>query len=279
MKAAKAGCGLPPRFFFQALAGEVALGAQAATGAEAAEPSAGAAIRLDEADSHHLTRVLRLRPGDLCEAVWLHDPTKLWKAEVEETGAGVILRLLGEPEAVPADPLQVAVAQALPQPAKVDEVVEKGTEVGVDLFLLFPSAGSPAGAGGRAARRLPRWRKQAREAAKQSRQMSVPQVQLEQDLPAVLERLRREGWRSLVLEPAADVALAGWVRGVGAGGAGYSPVKLALWIGPESGWTAEEMEELREGGCAGARLGRRILRTETAGPVAAAVLRFALHSW
>ena len=57
------------------------------------------------------------------------------------------------------------------------------------------------------------------------------------------------------------------------------PRSLALWVGPEGGWTESESEQFRAAEITGVRLGRSVLRTETAGPVAVAVARLALGDW
>ncbi|NLT34938.1 MAG: RsmE family RNA methyltransferase [Gaiellales bacterium] len=278
MRANEPGTGLRPRFFF--VPSDLSWsGREPGPGSLATdEPGGDMTVALDPQDSHHATRVLRLRPGDPCEAVSTGDPTRVWRAVVAHAGQTVVLRLLADPVTVAPDTMRVAVVQALPRLGKVDEVVERGTEVGVDLFLLFPGLGSPQDSLPRAAHRLERWRRAAREAAKQSRQLSVPAVLLEEGMAGAAARLRDEGWTSVVLEPSAQVDLQTWLQGSGLT-PGPEVLKLAVWVGPESGWQAMEGAELAWRGYEAARLGRRILRTETAGPVAAAVLRFALHSW
>jgi 16S rRNA (uracil1498-N3)-methyltransferase len=83
--------------------------------------------------------------------------------------------------------------------------------------------------------------------------------------------------RSLVLDPSALSGLDGVLREpVAARGQAEA---IALWIGPEGGWTVEEVSQFETSGLATARLGRSVLRTETAGPVAVAVTRLLLGDW
>lgn len=279
MRADEAGTGLRPRFFFEPSSLSCS-GTEPALGASGGgEPGRDLMVTLDPQDGHHAARVLRLRPGDSCEAVSMADPTRIWRAVVAEVGQPVVLRLLADPMVAAPDALRVALAQALPQWGKVDEVVEKGTEVGVDLFLFFSSFGSPRDALPRATRRLERWQRAAREAAKQSRQLAVPPVVLEQSMAGAAARLCGGGWTSIVLEPSSQADLGTWLQGQAFLTPGPEPWKLAVWVGPESGWAAAEVADFGRRGYEPVQLGRRILRTETAGPVAAAVLRFALHSW
>ena len=55
--------------------------------------------------------------------------------------------------------------------------------------------------------------------------------------------------------------------------------RVALWVGPEGGWSAAEREQFTAAGIVGVRLGRGVLRTETAGPVGVAVARLVLGDW
>ena len=173
--------------------------------------------------------------------------------------------------------------QGLPQPRKVDEVVEKGTEVGVDAFLIVLAAGSPRVPLERLDARGARWRAVAAEAAKQSKQLAIPEIRTAVSVGAALDSVRSEGWRSVVLTPSATRHLGSVLRG-GTGAAGgeqpdEGPLRWALWVGPEGGWSPAEVDLLTAAGCSLATLGSRVLRTETAGLVGAALSRYALADW
>lgn len=262
----------------------------------------GVTITLDTDDSHHVLRVLRLRPGDACEVVVgaaVHAATVLpWAAG----GGGKAVQVrLGErlegPEAGAQYAREVAVVQALARPVAVDWSVEKSTEAGASLIVLVPAAGSARPGGGESKGKADRWARIAREAAKQSKQPAVPAVELVRSPAAALSLVAERGLRSVVLDPEADVTLyelaaqmaaaaprpgrgpAAESGGVTSGAEGATWEGIALWIGPESGWTEEELGALIAAGAAPARLGRGVLRTETAGPVAVAVARLALGDW
>lgn len=259
---------------------------------------AGTFVRLAPEDARHARTVLRSRPGDLAEVVF--EPWRLLvPAEVESVGKEVVLRLF-PPEAVPPERLFLALIQALPQPSAVDTIVEKGTEVGVDLFVFVPAEGSPALPVERLHGRLARWRRVAGEAAKQSKQLARPSIQVVASMPAAAQALEQASAglveldaiappalvvRSVALEPTAAESLRDVLqRGLGdgpspaAGPLGGRPL-FALWVGPEGGWTAPELTWFAAADIPLARLGRRILKAETAGPVAAALVRFSGGDW
>ncbi|MHB1344265.1 MAG: RsmE family RNA methyltransferase [Thermoleophilia bacterium] len=254
----------------------------------------GLVVELADSDARHGRTVLRSRSGDPCELVF-SDPSVLADAVFEEVGRRVSARVTAV-RVADVRRVRLLLAQALPQPRKVDEVIEKGTEVGFDSFLVMPSAASPAIPHQKLEARSARWRTIAGEAAKQSRQPAVPDVRTASSLAAALELTQAERWSSVVLTPdvpdhLADV-LAAEARGTGemlggpegggdaGGGAVAGPVgRWALWVGPEGGWSTEELEVLQTAGARTAGLGSRILRTETAGPVAGALARYALSDW
>jgi 16S rRNA (uracil1498-N3)-methyltransferase len=232
-------------------------------------------ISLDAEDSHHVTTVLRLRPGDECEVVLL--PTgEVHVGEVLAVGSpvrvGLGVRLEGDAGGARYS-RAVWLVQALAKPAAMDYVIAKGAETGASRFLLVQGAGSPRMPEGSIASRMARWRRIAREAAKQSKQVAVPGVVLAGSPDAAIADLRSAGATSLVLQPGAARALDEVVAGIVA-----RPV-VALWVGPEGGWSPQEVRHFQSAGLELARLGRSVLRTETAGPVAVALVRLGLGDW
>lgn len=231
--------------------------------------------------------MLRARPGDPCEIVFPGGPPQLYAARFAELGEKVRVRL-EEALETPPERLRVLLVQALPALPSVDAIVEKGTETGVAEFLVFSAAGSPGIPPDRLSVRLDRWRRLAREAAKQSKQPAVPDVAAVASLEEALALVTSQGWLSLVFDPGGEVpAQTALPAAVGTGspadgeemasgrsGTPGEPARVALWIGPEGGWTAAERERLTDAGLVSVRLGHRILRAETAGPVVAALAHF-----
>jgi 16S rRNA (uracil1498-N3)-methyltransferase len=177
--------------------------------------------------------------------------------------------------------VEVGLAQALTRPSLIDHVIEKGTEVGASSFLLVHATASPSHPGLARPDRIERWRRIAREAAKQSRRTVVPIVDATGLLAEALEHPMVTGALSLVLEPGASTslqqALLDWD---GASTApGDAPWRVTLWVGPEGGWAPAELQSFSAAGIASVRLGRSVLRTETAGPVAVAAARLTLRDW
>ena len=285
--------GFRPRFFLPpdarpaqggraAQGGPAAQGARAAqggpagqgSGASAADDLTGSEWELGAEDSHHALRALRLAEGGECEVV---AGAAVYAATVTVARSPVRVRLTARLEGPAAGAryrVQVGVAQALTRPALVDHVLEKATEVGASFFVLVHTDGSPRWTGRSADDRLARWRRIILEAAKQSKQVAVPDLQVAGSIAEALDTLRGSGTLSLVLDPAAPAGIVERLDPVYSLGG-----RIALWVGPESGWTSADAEALAGSGAEAVRLGQSILRTETAGPVAVAVTRLLLRDW
>lgn len=279
--------GFRPRFFVAP-----ALPESSSTESQVADIGAlgeGSEVTLDPRDAHHAQRVLRLKADDPCEVVV---GESVYAAHVSSTKGSVKVVLgerLGGTEAGAVYRSRVGLVQALTRPALVDQVLEKATEVGASFFVLVRAVGSTRLPEAAMNSRVDRWRRIAVEAAKQSKQSVVPTVDLVDSFEAARDRLVAEAIHSVVLEPGAVASLAESLERprdrradheYPAGGAAAMPLGgIALWSGPESGWTARELEWFTAAGMQTARLGQSILRAETAGPVAVAVTRLIIGDW
>ncbi len=242
----------------------------------AVDPSLGEGLVLDAEDSHHGIKVLRLKVGDRCEVVGLEG--HVYQAVVSSASRTLELTVTAPISADVAGPVyrfEVGLVQALARPAVMDYVLEKGTEVGADFFVLVQSAGSPGRVEGVGRDRLDRWRRVAREAAKQSKQTRIPEVSVSLSVSQTLHSMKAAGRTNVVLDPGAVRSL----DEVAAAESAAGSTRLCLWIGSEGGWDSVEWDHFRAAGAGSARLGRSVLRTETAGPVAVAIARLALQDW
>ena len=134
--------------------------------------------------------------------------------------------------------------------------IEKATELGVARMTPVIARRTEKHLAQAAAKRVERWRRIVREAAQQSRRSDVPEVDDPVALKMALGMVRAEK-RLLLAETEQENSLRGELEG-------ERVSELALAIGPEGGWTAEEMALFSESGWKHVTLGPRILRAETA---------------
>jgi len=183
---------------------------------------------------------------------------------------GLELTVLARRDVPRPDPA-ITVVQAIPKGDRGELAVEEMTEVGVDRIVPWTAARCvPVWQGARGERSLARWRLTAREAAKQSRRAWLPEVTDVASTARVAELIGKAAC-AIVLEPAAAASL-GRLSLPESG-------DLLVVVGPEGGITREEGEAFRAAGAIACRLGPTVLRTSTAGTVAAAILLTRSGRW
>ena len=206
----------------------------------------------------HLARVLRAQPGQIFDVV---ANGFLRRATVVNVSEQAVTFELGEElEAEAALPVHLLLAVI-----KFDHYewgLEKLTELGAARMTPVIARRTEKHLAQAAAKRVERWRKIALEAAKQSRRSDLPQV--DDPLPLNLAIAQVSAPVKLLLaETEQENSLAAALKNVTG--------EVALAIGPEGGWTAEEMRLFSESGWQHVTLGPRILRAETAAIAALSV--------
>jgi 16S rRNA (uracil1498-N3)-methyltransferase len=229
----------------------------------------GARVTLDGPEGRHAATVRRLAPG---EAVLLSDGAGR-AAQCKVTAAGkdwLELDVLDVHDEPPPQQ-RLVVVQALPKSDRGELAVETMTEVGVDVIVPWAAARCIAQwRGERSKKALARWRATAGEAAKQARRAWLPDVTELASTAQVAERIRAAA-TAIVLHQEATAAI-GDIRPPATG-------DLLLIVGPEGGLTTEEIAGFSGAGAQPVRLGPTVLRTSTAGAVAAAVLLSRTSRW
>jgi 16S rRNA (uracil1498-N3)-methyltransferase len=225
--------------------------------------------RLGGEEHHHLSRVLRVRPG---EKVWLVDEQgSSFRAEVVEVERWQTRLLLLEKEEPSPAKIRLILAQALIKPKNMDLVIQKATELGVREVVPVEASRSVLRLEGREGAKVERWQRIAREAAKQSRRTDIPLIHTPRAFPVFLES-RDESEKLILSEDGGtflrDILLDGPGSSATPGRSG-----VVLLVGPEGGWSKEEEQLAMEKGFAAVSLGKRILRSETAALAALATIQ------
>lgn len=217
---------------------------------------------------HHIAHVLRLKKG-----------TRICLADGSgREYTGTIHRVAGESITVTLEETKMApeagagpgitLFQGLPKGEKLELILQKCTELGAAGIVPFVAARSVARVPEkRLEEKLARWRRIALEAARQSNRGSVPDISFAVDLAEVL-RLAEHPVKLLLWEE----EQAGTLKKVLA--ELQQPERIAVIVGPEGGLTAEEASSAIQCGFIPVSLGKRIVRTETAGLAILAILQF-----
>ena len=210
---------------------------------------------------HYLTRVLRLRPGDrLC----VFDGTGAeWLAELEGGGASS-LRVVQQLDSEPQPTVLIRLVQAVAKGDRMDTTIQKSTELGVaEIQPVLTQRTEVKLKGERLQRRQQHWSGVMISACEQSGRRRLPLLHPLQALDSWLSELDPVG-AAYLLNPEQGQRLRELDRPDGA---------ITLAVGPEGGFTEQEITMLNNSGFANLSLGPRVLRTETAGPAAIAAIQ------
>lgn len=211
----------------------------------------------------HVGRVLRLRRGD--PLVLFDGSGSDLRAEVVSLGGGrVRVQILERVAGLPESPLAVTLVQAVSRGERMDWTMQKATELGVSRIVPVVSARSVVRLDERQAeQRLRHWQAVVTSACEQCGRSVLPVVEAPRSLARYLAALQGDVAR-LLLDPRGPDSLAARAVGLRA---------VELLIGPEGGLDVAETDAARDAGYAAVRLGPRVLRTETAGIAALALLQ------
>jgi 16S rRNA (uracil1498-N3)-methyltransferase len=230
-----------------------------------------AALTGEHAD--HLARVLRVRVGQEFE---IATATSVHRGRVTAVSPGRVEFALGA-EVVSAQAVQITLLLAVFKFDRMEWAIEKCTELGVARIVPVIARRTDARLAAAAGKRAERWRRIAVQASEQSRRAAPPEISnptklkeaagIGSEFRIVLSELERQDSIKDVLD--ARTALCSR--------APERDRSVALAIGPEGGWTPDELKLLQTTGWLSASLGNTILRTETAAVAATAIIVSALE--
>jgi 16S rRNA (uracil1498-N3)-methyltransferase len=224
----------------------------------------GGRLILRGATCHRARNVLRVRPGEAL--VGSDGRGTEYALTVEEVNPEQVTGRIDRITKMKGEsPLQITLAQAVSRPSRMDLVVQKATELGVGRIvpLLAEHSVSKLRPEQSGARRQ-RWEKIAAEAVAQCRRAAAPVIAP----PVMLEDFLRQAaapLRLLLHHGPGTVTFADLPA--------LNPGAVEVIVGPEGGWSFHELESCRLAGFVAVSLGPRVLRTETAGLVALALLQ------
>ncbi|MFY9556025.1 MAG: 16S rRNA (uracil(1498)-N(3))-methyltransferase [Blastocatellia bacterium] len=232
----------------------------------------GSIVNLSSDETHHLMHVLRMTPGD--DAFVFDGCGKEYRCSFrgfkDNLAQLEVKDLLND---VIESPLEITLAQGLAKGEKFEFIVQKATELGVRRIVpLATRYAEVKPTSDQIPKKLDRWRRISLEAMKQSGRRTLVEILaprtvrefLSEDTHTPASRTHRV-W--LLFNPrdglSVDAAL----------GAVSKSCPIAALIGPEGGWSDEELTLLSEAGCKSVSLGPRVLRTETAAVAAITLIQ------
>ena len=230
-------------------------------------------ITIEGADVNHIRNVLRMEPG---EEVNVSDGTgeTVYRCEIDRfTETTVELKIMWAQEKGMELPSKIYLFQGLPKSDKMELIIQKAVELGV--YEIIPVATRRAVVKldpKKASAKCKRWQAIAESAAKQSKRLIIPKIQEPMSFSEALAYGECAEVRLIPYELSEGMAATRErIESIQPG------QSVAVFIGPEGGFDDTEVEEAREKGYQAITLGRRILRTETAGMTVLSILMYHLE--
>jgi 16S rRNA (uracil1498-N3)-methyltransferase len=245
----------------------------------------GDKVTLRGALVHQLRDVLRLTPGDkivvLDDSGWEYE-VQLDAVEQQQASGQVQNKVLArtEPRA------KITLYQSLLKGDRFEWVLQKGTELGIVEFVPIVCDRCVIGSVDDVSKaKLERWRRIVLEAAEQSRRARLPRLQQPLLFPQACERARHADLALLPWEEEKTRSLRSMLTGYdslpvtarGKTAPMRKPFSISIFVGPEGGFTAREVDQARRYGLAPVSLGPRILRAETAALAAVTMILYQLE--
>jgi 16S rRNA (uracil1498-N3)-methyltransferase len=230
----------------------------------------GEIVTLSKPEAHYVAHVLRLHPGDEIDAFDGVDQTyRVRLTMVSSTAVQGHVQLLRGTSPPPVAPL--VLGQAIPKGARMDLIVEKCSELGLTTLVpLYTERTVVRAVPGRTAEKFERWQRLAEAAARQCGRRTVLDVQPPMSLQDFCAQYKSAPVKIMCWEDEPEQGL----RQLLAGHIDTSCV--VVLIGPEGGWTSEEIVVARAYGFMTVQLGPWMLRTETAAIAVTSIMRYSL---
>ena len=231
-------------------------------------------------DLHHMTKVLRLKEGDevdISDSIEWEYRAKIVSLSPEEAQLEILDKqaFAGEPE------VEVTLFQGIPKQGKMETIIQKCVELGVHEIVPVFMDRTVVVDRGNFSKKIDRWNKVSAEAVKQCRRGIIPQVTeavkmsdaLAQFADFDLVLFPYENEKGATIKDALLTATNPMYQEI----TGNALEKIAVIIGPEGGFSDEEAKAIVEAGGQSVSLGKTILRTETAGMAALAMIMYELE--
>ncbi|MDD3241365.1 MAG: RsmE family RNA methyltransferase [Bacilli bacterium] len=222
-------------------------------------------LEMNNDDSYHIITVMRMKEKDQFELVINH---KLYIAEITSIeNKKVLAKIVKEIEDDNNLSMDVTLVQSLIKEQKMDYVLQKSTELGVNKIIPYQATRSIIKVDNKEDKKIERWSKIVKEASEQSKRNSIPEIIKSLNIN---ELIKLEDYDIKILATVNEVSTN--IKKV------LSNVRISdriiIVIGPEGGFTEKEEKLLMENGFISTSLGRNVMRTETVGLFILSILQY-----
>lgn len=219
---------------------------------------------LSSDDTYHITKVMRMINGDKIEVVYEQE---LYICEIVELEPVVKSRIIEKTDELNELSYSVTIVQSLVKEQKMDYILQKTTELGVNEIIPYQASRSIVKLDSKETKKVERWQKIVKEAAEQSKRVMVPVISNPITL-SNLVKLSDYDIKFLCTVNESSQNLKKVLSNL------TGNVRMLFVIGPEGGFKEEEERKFLENGFVSVSLGSSVLRTETASTFIMSVIRY-----
>ena len=232
-------------------------------------------IEIIDEDVNHIKNVLRLSIGEkikICDS----DNKVNYICEISEMSKqNVICNILETAQNEAEGNVELYIYQGLPKADKMELIIQKGTELGVNTFIPVAMKRSIVKLDGKdEIKKNERWQKIAEVAAKQCGRDLIPKVKHVQKISDIINDIKNYDLLMVAYELEETTYIKEELKALDK----KENYKIAIVIGPEGGLEAEEVEKIKSAGAKVISLGKRILRTETVAMQVASIVMYELEN-
>ena len=217
----------------------------------------------------YLKQVMRLKQGDRIN-VFDGFGCEL-EAEIESFSAKTVLIKLGKTIPKLAREIRITLAQALPKAKKMDNIVKSAAELGTDIIIPFVAARSVSHiAGEKSPQKVVRWQKIAREAARSSHSSQITEVSKILSFTDMLSSAPGDSLKLIFWEEESQKT----IKDILTDEALAAAKDFFIVVGPEGGFSKDEIMKTKDAGFISVSLGRQILKVETASAAIISIIQY-----
>lgn len=228
-------------------------------------------ILIDTDDVAHIRRVLRMNVGDdilICDSTGCDYEAEISEIDEKKVVCDIIKRRKSETESE----IELTLYQGIPKGSKMEFIIQKTCELGIKRIVPVAMQRCVSKLENRKAeeKKVLRWQKIAEEAAKQSGRGIIPKIAMPITLKEAVLELKKHDMAFVPYECEGENALKPLLQ------KNKGAKSIGFLIGPEGGFDIEEIQIIKNAGLSPVTLGKRILRTETAGMAVSAIVMYEL---
>lgn len=227
------------------------------------------ACELGEDNLKYLKQVMRLQPGDRINV--FDGYGREFEAVIANFSAAAVWVELGKPVPSEAREIRLTLAQALPKARKMDTIIKSAAELGTDVIIPFHAARSVSHINDeKSDLKLSRWQKIAQEAARSSHSAYISDVAKISSFSEMLSLSCQSSLKLIFWEEESRKT----IKDVLADASLIDAKDIFIVVGPEGGFTRDEIQQATEADFISVSLGRQILKVETAAAAIVAIIQY-----